>query len=80
MKQNKDGRIHCKHCPEEERKNWLYGKLGDAQVIVPSESPWGAPCRMVPKGDTDLRMVIDFRGINDLVSGQFLLMKTSVRR
>ena len=41
-------------------------ELLDKGYIHPSSSPWGSPVLLVEKTDGSLRMVVDYRGLNEV--------------
>lgn len=49
----------------EEIKNWIK-ELLDKEYIRSSSSPWGAPVLLVEKKDESLRMVVDYRALNEV--------------
>jgi hypothetical protein len=58
------GRVYNLTVPEDEAmQTWVKENLAKG-FIVPSASPWGAPCFFVKKKDGSLRLCMDYRGLN----------------
>ena len=45
-------------------------KLLKSGIIKPSRSPWASPIVLVPKGEDDFRMAIDYRKLNEVTKSE----------